>query len=55
MQDDDGEAVNNRITNGLDVNLRYDNGATLLHYATTRVQVNNTADYEFGVKWEMEF
>ena len=24
-------------------------------FAATRVQVNNTADYEFGVKWEMEF
>ena len=25
------------------------------NFAATRVQVNNTADYEFGVKWEMEF
>ena len=24
-------------------------------FAATRVQVNNAADYEFGVKWEMEF
>ena len=24
-------------------------------FETTRVQVNNAADYEFGVKWEMEF